>query len=190
MYNTKLCIAQLTDPTEPIHFVYWKCTSSPGSHPTENRSCLKDGMDWISAPRCVLFYFVCFYLPCCGNSDTRSRKCTFWIKVTFFCICLKCLALEQSLHVSWHSTAYSAAYFKHWELFKVNFKNNGPRNEKWFIEIILQRNAVTENRSNTKKLLQLTGLKNNLGRGIYPTTYSFSFIFKTRYITSGVSDPL
>ena len=24
------------------HFVYWKCTSSPGSHPTENCSCLKD----------------------------------------------------------------------------------------------------------------------------------------------------
>ena len=48
----------------------------------------------------------------------------------------------------------------------------------WFIEIILQRNSVTENRSNTKKVLQLTGLKNNLRRGIYPTTYSFSFIFK------------
>ena len=24
------------------HFVYWKCTSSPGSHPTENCSCRKD----------------------------------------------------------------------------------------------------------------------------------------------------
>ena len=24
------------------HFVYWKCTSSPGSHPTENYSCRKD----------------------------------------------------------------------------------------------------------------------------------------------------
>ena len=39
-----------------------------------------------------------------------------------------------------------------------------------FIEIILQRNSVTENRSGTKKLLQPTGLKNNLGREIYPPT--------------------
>ena len=39
-------------------------------------------MGWICALRCVLNYFVCFYLPCCGNSDTRSTKCTF--KVTFF----------------------------------------------------------------------------------------------------------
>ena len=46
-----------------------------------------------------------------------------------------------------------------------------------FIEIILQRNSVTENRSDTKKLLQPTGLKNNLGRGIYPpTTVSLSFL--------------
>ena len=30
-----------------------------------------------------------------------------------------------------------------------------------FIEIILQRNSVSENRSNTKKVLQPTGLKNN-----------------------------
>ena len=58
-----------------------------------------------------------------------------------------------------------------------------------FIEIILQRNSVTENRSGTKKLLQPTGLKNNLGRGIYPTTVSL-FIFKTRDVTSGVSDHL
>ena len=58
-----------------------------------------------------------------------------------------------------------------------------------FMEIILQRNSVTENRSDTKKLLQPTGLKNNLGRGIYPATVSL-FIFKTRDVTSGVSDPL
>ena len=45
-----------------------------------------------------------------------------------------------------------------------------------FIEIILQRNSVTENRSDTKKLLQPTGLKNNLGQGIYPTTVSLSFL--------------
>ena len=59
-----------------------------------------------------------------------------------------------------------------------------------FIEIILQRNSVTENRSDTKKLLQPTGLKNNLGRGIYPPTTVPLFIFKTRDVTSGVSDPL
>ena len=59
-----------------------------------------------------------------------------------------------------------------------------------FIEIILQRNSVTENRSDTKKLLQPTGLKNNLGRGIYPPTTASLFIFKTRDVTSGVSDPL
>ena len=45
-----------------------------------------------------------------------------------------------------------------------------------FIEIILQRNSVIENRSDTKKLLQPTGLKNNLGRGINPTTVSLSFL--------------
>ena len=46
-----------------------------------------------------------------------------------------------------------------------------------FIEIILQRNSVTENRSDTKTLLQPTGLKDNLGRGIYPpTTVSLSFL--------------
>ena len=45
-----------------------------------------------------------------------------------------------------------------------------------FIEIILQRNSVTENRSDTKKLLQPTGLQNNLGRGINPTTVSLSFL--------------
>ena len=45
-----------------------------------------------------------------------------------------------------------------------------------FIEIILQRNSVTENRSDTKKLLQPTGLKNNQGRGIYPVTVSLSFL--------------
>ena len=46
-----------------------------------------------------------------------------------------------------------------------------------FIEIILQRNSVTENRSDTKKVLQPTGLKNNLGRGIYPpTTVFLSFL--------------
>ena len=46
-----------------------------------------------------------------------------------------------------------------------------------FIEIILQRNSVTENRSGTKKVLQPTGLKNNLGRGIYPpTTVFLSFL--------------
>ena len=48
-----------------------------------------------------------------------------------------------------------------------------------FIEIILQRNCVTENRSDTKKLLQPTGLKN-----------ISLFIFKTRDVTSGVIDPL
>ena len=56
-------------PTEPIHFVYWKCTSSPGSHPTENRCCRKDGIDWICALRRFSFYCVCFYLPLCENSD-------------------------------------------------------------------------------------------------------------------------
>ena len=106
-------------------------------------------------------------------------------------MCLKCFALEQSLHVSWHSTAYSA-YFKHWELFKVNFKkHNGPRNEKW-----VHRNHTPKKfcdwkpRSDTKKLLQPTGLKNNLGQGIYPKTTVSLFIFKTRDVTSGVNDPL
>ena len=59
-----------------------------------------------------------------------------------------------------------------------------------FIEIILQRNPVTKNRSNTKKVLQPTGLKNNLGPGNLPANQSFSFISKTRDVTSGVSDPL
>ena len=59
-----------------------------------------------------------------------------------------------------------------------------------FIEIILQRNSVTENRSNTKKVLQPTGLKNNQGRGIYPPTTVSLSIFQMRDVTSGVSDPL
>ena len=123
MYNTKLCIAQLTDPTEPIHFVYWKCTSSPGYHPTENRSCRKDGMEWICALRRFSFYFINLFLFTIlwklrlDQQNAHSK----WL---FSCMCLKCFALEQSLHISWHSTAYSAAYFKHWELFKVNFKKH------------------------------------------------------------------
>ena len=116
------------------------------------------------------------------NAHSESK----WL---FSCMCLKCFALEQSLHVSWHSTAYSA-YFKHWELFKVNFKkHNGPRNEKWVHKNHPPKNSVTENRSDIKKELQPTGLKNNQGRGIYPTTVSL-FIFKTRDVTSEVSDPL
>ena len=148
-------------------------------------------MDWICALRRFSFYFVNLFLFTIlwklrlDQQNAHSK----WL---FSCMCLKCFALEQSLHVSWHSTAYSA-YFKHWhwELFKVNFQKTmvqETRNE--FIEIILQRNSVTENRSNTKKLLQPTGLTNNLGRGIYlPTTVSL-FIFKMRDVTSGVSDPL
>ena len=39
----KSVYAPLTESTDPEgYFVYWKCTSSPGSHPTENRSCPKD----------------------------------------------------------------------------------------------------------------------------------------------------
>ena len=42
--HTNLCPAQPTElQTEPVsHFLYWKSTSSPGSHPTENRTCRKD----------------------------------------------------------------------------------------------------------------------------------------------------
>ena len=41
--HTNLCIAIPTEPTKPVgHFVCWKSTSSPGSHPTENRTCRKD----------------------------------------------------------------------------------------------------------------------------------------------------
>ena len=38
--HTNLCIAKMTEPDG--HFVYWKSILSPGSHPTENRTCRKD----------------------------------------------------------------------------------------------------------------------------------------------------
>ena len=65
------------------HFVWWKFPSSPGSYPTENRSCRKDL--WAAFVVWDVFYFafVCFYFPCGGKkTQTRSTKCTF--KVTFF----------------------------------------------------------------------------------------------------------
>ena len=71
-------------PTEQVgHFVYWKSTSSPGSHPTENRTCRNDL--WAAFVLCGFFFFsfVCFYFPCGGKkTQTRSTNCTF--KVTFF----------------------------------------------------------------------------------------------------------
>ena len=74
--HTNLCKAQQTERVG--HFVYWKSTSSPGSHPTENRTCRKDL--WATFVLWGVFYF---YFPCGGKkTQTRSTKCTF--KVTFF----------------------------------------------------------------------------------------------------------
>ena len=65
--HTNLCKArptELTEPTEPTepggHFVYWKSTSSPGSHPTENRTCRKDL--WAAFVLWSVFYFLSFVL--------------------------------------------------------------------------------------------------------------------------------
>ena len=94
----------------------------PRLSPTENRSRRKDGMDWICALRRFSFYFVHLFLFTIlwklrlDQQNAHSK----WL---FSYMCLKCFALEQSLQISWHSTAYSA-YFKHWELFKVNFKKH------------------------------------------------------------------
>ena len=117
MYNTKLCKALLTEPTAPVgHFVYWKNSSSPGSLPTENRTCRKDlwagflfwGLWTKIQPKSqnhekrlgVFHDFVCS-LPCGGKeSQNRSTKCTF--KVSFFisskllCVCKRCSTLESN----------------------------------------------------------------------------------------------
>ena len=59
--HTNLCKAPPTEPTEPgDHFVYWKSTSSPGSHPTENRTCRKDL--WAAFVLWDVFYFLSFVL--------------------------------------------------------------------------------------------------------------------------------
>ena len=59
--HTNLCKARPTEPTEPVgHFVYWKSTSSPGSHPTENRTCRKDL--WAAFVLWSVFYFLSFVL--------------------------------------------------------------------------------------------------------------------------------
>ena len=147
-------------------------------------------MDWICALRRFSFYFVHLFLFTIlwklrlDQQNAHSK----WL---FSCMCLKCFALEQSLHVSWHSTAYSAAYFKHWELFKVNFKKKMVQETRnGFIEIILQRNSVIENRSNTRKGVAAHRFEELSRTGNLPVNHSFSFISKTRDVTSGVSDPL
>ena len=76
--HTNLCIAQPTELTEPVgHFVYWKSTSSPGSHPAENRTCRKDL--WAAFVLRSVFYFLSFVLfdlfPMWGkeNSDNINK---------------------------------------------------------------------------------------------------------------------
>ena len=64
MCHTNLCIAQPTEQTEQTdavgHFDYWKSTSSPGSHPNENRTCRKDL--WAAFVLWSVFYFLSFVL--------------------------------------------------------------------------------------------------------------------------------
>ena len=60
--HTNLCKAQPTELPERVggHFVYWKSTSSPGSHPTENRTCRKGLWAAFLLWSDFLFSFVCF----------------------------------------------------------------------------------------------------------------------------------
>ena len=97
--HTNLCKARQTELIEPVgHFVYWKSTSSPGSHPTENRTCRKDL--WATF---VLWGVFHFYFPCGGKkTQTRSTKCTF--KVTLF-IFLKMLNVWNQLKLCWQIQA-------------------------------------------------------------------------------------
>ena len=59
--HRNLCITPPTEHIEPEgHFVYWKSTSSPGSHPNENRTCRKDL--WAAFVLWSVFYFLSFVL--------------------------------------------------------------------------------------------------------------------------------
>ena len=82
---------------------YWK------SQPPQGRY----GLDLCAEAFFILFRLFLFTILWKLRLDQQNAH-SKWL---FSCMCLKCFALEQSLHVSWHSTAYSA-YFKHWELFK------------------------------------------------------------------------
>ena len=88
---------------------YWK------SQPPQGRY----GLDLCAEAFFILFRLFLFTILWKLRLDQQNAH-SKWL---FSCMCLKCFALEQSLHISWHSTAYSA-YFKHWELFKVNFKKH------------------------------------------------------------------
>ena len=77
--HTNLCKAIPTQPTEQEgHFVYWKSTSSPGSHPNENRTCRKDLWAAFVLWCVFLFSFVCFIwlFPMWGkeNSDKDQQN--------------------------------------------------------------------------------------------------------------------
>ena len=123
------------------------------------------------------------------KTQTRSTKCT--IKVTFFLHVFKMRASRSSKVYMLVDIAPPTLPTSNIENFLSKLsKTMVQETRNGFIEIMLQRNSVTENRSDTNKMLQPTGLKNNLGRGIYPPTTVSLFIFKTRDVTSGVSDPL
>ena len=56
--HTNLCFVQQTEQVG--HFVHWKSTSSPGSHPTEKRTSRKDL--WAAFVLWSVFYFLSFGL--------------------------------------------------------------------------------------------------------------------------------
>ena len=129
-----------------------------------------------------LFLFTMLWKLILDQQNAHSK----WLFSWMF---LKCFALEQTLHVSGHIAPLTLHSSNIENFLSKLSKTMVQETRNAFIEIILQRNSVTENRSDTKKELQPTGLKNNLGRGINPATVSL-FISKTRDVTSGVSDPL
>ena len=109
------------------------------------------------------------------KTQTRSTKCTF--KVTFFLHVFKMRASRSSKVYMLVDIAPPTLPTSNIENFLSKLsKTMVQETRNGFIEIILDRNYVTENRSDTKKLLQPTGLKNNLGQGIYPVTVSLSFL--------------
>ena len=80
--HTNQCKAR---PTEPVgHFVYWKCTSSPSSHATENRTCRKDL--WAAFVLWGVFLFL-FPMRWKDQQNAHSR----WR----FSFSLKCLMFEN-----------------------------------------------------------------------------------------------
>ena len=96
--HTNLCIAPQIETELQGHFVYWKCTSSPGSHATKNRTCRKDL--WAAF---VLWGVSYFYFPCGGKKiQTRSTKSTF--KVTLF-IFFKMLNVWAQVKLCWQIQA-------------------------------------------------------------------------------------